>query len=125
LTDRFLYDTVCRKYTAATKRKVLEAFFKAYITEMRVEKKAMIIRMLIIPMLIETEPRDFAKIFDHKCVDSMDRLVWQPLSGDKNPPDTVLLIELLQLTSLLLEYGPGQMAESKKVIIKFAVRALL
>jgi hypothetical protein len=121
--DRFLYDTVCRKYTTVVKRKILEAFFKMYQSDMRVDKKAMIIRMLVIPMLVETDARDFSKIFDGKCVESMDRLIWSPLSTEKNPPDTMLLIELLQLTSLLLEYGPGSIADAKKNIIKFAVCA--
>jgi hypothetical protein len=88
---------------------------------MRVEKKAVIIRMLVIPMLIETDEKDFSKIFDLKCVESMDRLIWSPLSTEKNPPDTLLLIELLQLTSLLLEKGPNIITDAKKIVIKFAV----
>lgn len=116
-----MFTVVCKKYATVTKRKILEAFFKIYQSEnVSSEKKTVIIKMLVIPMLLVTDNREFSKIFDQKCVDSMDRLIWSPMTSEKSVSDSFLVLELLQMTSLLLQHGHNTINDAKKNVIKFA-----
>lgn len=119
----FIYTQVCLRYGVSEKKAVLAKFFKLLPDPaVRDEKKALIIRMLIVPMLMAVPDDTFVQVFDHTSVECMDKLVWSPLSVERldKIADTSKIIELLQLTSLILQRASSTLVDAKKHVIKFA-----
>ncbi|TPX51638.1 hypothetical protein SeMB42_g00090 [Synchytrium endobioticum] len=114
---QFFYDEVVMSYTGRQKRAVLDRFFvvlsDANVTR---EIKATMLRMVIIPMMLVSMQKD-EEIVDHHVVEEIHRLVW--LEGNSGPDD-MLEVELLQLTTLLIQFVPNMMEGSRKDMSKWA-----
>ncbi|KAJ3224028.1 hypothetical protein HK099_000354 [Clydaea vesicula] len=119
---KFIYETVALKYSVILKQNILDSFFIVFQDKSYSRAKvATIIRMLIIPMLMVHSDAHFVEVFGSK-VSLMDKCVWQPLASEKVEyySDTTMIVELLQLTSLILQRGRQIVNEFKKNIIKFS-----
>lgn len=97
-----------------------EMFRKPQIAE---SKKALIIRMLLIPILITSNSKGtFLEVVDSAIIETIDNAIWRPMSLESADVacDPSLVVELLQLTALLVQCGSQILNESKKDVIKFA-----
>ncbi|KAH6600577.1 hypothetical protein BASA50_002141 [Batrachochytrium salamandrivorans] len=107
------------KKRSAIFRRYLELF---PLPDISVKRKACIMRYLITPMLLLGSDHD-AHIVDSEVVESILTNAWTPLisTSASSPTDlNSLKIELLQLTSILVQRVPEVISESRKDVIKFA-----
>ena len=77
---KFIFEFVCLKYSTSSKRMIFNEFLKLFQTRnVRSEKKILLLRMLIIPMLMmpfESNTSQFEEIVDAKVVDVLDSIIW-------------------------------------------------
>lgn len=120
---KFIYE-VCINYPSSLKKIILESFLRLYAdSNIKQQSKALIIRMLIVPMLtISHSKGDFFEVVDEKIVISLDNVIWLPYSLENAIANVemTLVVELFQLTALLIQCGPTILSDNRKNIIKFA-----
>ncbi|KAI8806472.1 hypothetical protein BJ742DRAFT_680099, partial [Cladochytrium replicatum] len=122
---QFLFENVGKNLSATNKRLVIERFL-AIFHDFKIpqETKAQILKLVITPMLLlAVEQGTHHLIVDSKLVEMVHLRVWHPMLGDHADvlvSDEGLRLELLQLTTLLVQYFPEAISESRKDVIKFA-----
>ena len=123
----FYIEEIAIKAPAARKRAILEHFFVMFQNrDVSQSVKMQSLRVIINPMLLASftrGPSDYLSVIDRAMIEEIHSKIWQPLLS-KNPDenhynDDALRIELLQMTSLILQFASDQIADARKDIIMF------
>ncbi|KAG0235555.1 hypothetical protein B0O80DRAFT_498171 [Mortierella sp. GBAus27b] len=123
----FYIEEIAIKAPAARKRAILEHFLVMFQDrEVSQSVKMQSLRVIINPMLLVSftrGPLDYLNVIDHAMIAEIHSKIWQPLLI-KNPDDNqynddALRIELLQMTSLILQFASDLIADARKDIIMF------
>lgn len=123
----FYIDDIAIKAPAARKRAILEHFLVVFQDrEIPQSVKMQALRVIINPMLLVAftrGPSDYQSVIDHAMISEIHSKIWQPLlnenSDDNLYSDDALKIELLQMTSLILQFASDLIADARKDIIIF------
>ncbi|KAK3822766.1 MAG: hypothetical protein J3Q66DRAFT_279230 [Benniella sp.] len=123
----FYIEEIAIKAPAARKRAILEHFFVMFQNrDVSQSVKMQSLRVIINPMLLASftrGPSDYLSVIDRAMIEEIHSKIWQPLLS-KNPDenhynDDALRIELLQMTSLILQFASDLIADARKDIIMF------
>ncbi|KAF9357807.1 hypothetical protein BGX26_003026, partial [Mortierella sp. AD094] len=123
----FYIEEIAIKAPAARKRAILEHFLVMFQDrEISQSVKMQSLRVIINPMLLVAftrGPSDYLAVIDHAMITEIHSKIWQPLLNE-NPDDVqysddALRIELLQMTSLILQFASDLIADARKDIIIF------
>ncbi|KAI7824749.1 FAT domain-containing protein, partial [Gamsiella multidivaricata] len=123
----FYIEEIAIKAPAARKRAILEHFLVMFQDrEVSQSVKMQSLRVIINPMLLVAftrGPSDYLAVIDHAMITEIHSKIWQPLLNE-NPDDIqysddALRIELLQMTSLILQFASDLIADARKDIIIF------
>ncbi|KAI8989366.1 hypothetical protein BDB01DRAFT_537511 [Pilobolus umbonatus] len=126
LREFFLND-VALHYSPKHKRQILERFLNQW-TDISISpyQKMMTLRHVINPALLVAVSRKdggYAEILDSHIMEQLDFKIWAHLNSDTSEEDQYaedsLRIELLQLTSMIIQYVPQLLTDMRKEIIKF------
>ncbi|KAK5808732.1 hypothetical protein F5H01DRAFT_281683, partial [Linnemannia elongata] len=123
----FYIEEIAIKAPAARKRAILEHFLVMFQDRAIPQGvKMQSLRVIINPMLLVAftrGPSDYQAVIDHAMISEIHSKIWQPLlnenSDDNQYSDDALRIELLQMTSLILQFASDLIADARKDIIIF------
>ncbi|KNC98645.1 histone acetyltransferase TRA1 [Spizellomyces punctatus DAOM BR117] len=122
LIRQYLFDDVIMRYGPQHKRSILERYLEIFDDVSKSQsRKARILRLLVTPMLrASLEKGEAAEVLDTNIINTIHKKIWLPLHSETgialNLHDS-FKVELLQFTSLLVQYVPR---ETRKDVIKFA-----
>ncbi|KAI8605964.1 hypothetical protein EDD21DRAFT_315697 [Dissophora ornata] len=121
----FYIEEIAMKAPAARKRAILEHLLVMFQDrEVSQSVKMQSLRVIVNPMLLVAftrGPSDYLAVIDHAMITEIHSKIWQPLMSE-NPDDVsddALRIELLQMTSLILQFASDLIADARKDIIIF------
>ncbi|KAI9104837.1 hypothetical protein DFS34DRAFT_691063 [Phlyctochytrium arcticum] len=122
---QFLFNDVIIKYTPQEKKAVLDHFLEDFDeVTVRQSGKTRILRLLITPMLRASfENGEASSIVDADVIADIHKKIWLPLLSENGLPVNLLdnfKVELLQFTSLIVQYVPLAVTDIRKDVIKFA-----
>ncbi|KAJ3037893.1 hypothetical protein HDV00_001237 [Rhizophlyctis rosea] len=122
---QFYFDEVAERFTGAQKRAILLHFLSLFSdTEVSAETKTWTMRMLITPMLLVSFSRgENLDIIDGNIMQLIHGAMWAPFMVESAAGpifEETLKLEVIQFTTLLLQYIPGVTDTFRKDIIKFA-----
>ncbi|KAJ3191208.1 hypothetical protein HK101_007980 [Irineochytrium annulatum] len=119
----FLYHDCALTYSNDKKKVILEHFLQ-HFDEASVQEKTISLRYMIIPTLLVSFSRNEAhEIIDTRTIELIHSRIWHPSlseSPDQQISDDSFKVELLQLTTLLVQFAPQIINESRRDVIKFA-----
>ncbi|KAF9958937.1 hypothetical protein BGZ72_010618 [Mortierella alpina] len=124
---QFYIEEIAIKAPSTRKRAILEHFLVMFQDrEIPQGVKMQSLRVIINPMLLVAftrGPSDYLSVIDHAMITEIHSKIWQPLLSE-NPDDNqysddALRIELLQMTSLILQFASDLIADARKDIIIF------
>ncbi|KXS11669.1 hypothetical protein M427DRAFT_158085 [Gonapodya prolifera JEL478] len=120
---RYLWEEVALKYSVDLRRQIIHQFLDMLDdSTISQDLKVQALRMLIIPItLVSFSKPGFDNTIDNDIVDRIHAKLWVPCSEEKALyPDDFLKIELLQLTTLLVQYGKDIIGDHRrKALIKY------
>ncbi|KAI8988247.1 hypothetical protein BDF20DRAFT_910766 [Mycotypha africana] len=125
--QRFLLEDVALKVSAKLKRQILEKFLDMFTdNSVSTYRKMMTLRQLVNPCLLVAFVNDkeyINEIFDASMIERLHERVWanlliETLEENHYIKDS-LLIELLQMTAMIVQYAPQLLADRRKEVIKF------
>lgn len=123
----FFLKDVAQEYPAARKRRILEKFLQMFSdTSISTYLKMMTIRNVVNPAMLHafaSKNGGYAEIFDAKMMEQLQTKIWNQLTleglEDNLYAKDSLLIELLQLTAMIVQYAPHLLENLRKEVIKF------
>jgi transformation/transcription domain-associated protein len=118
----FLFEKVILGYDATLRRQLFERFLQVATHDITYERRSYLLRYLLIPLLMykKCEP---SEVITPQILEMFIRNVWNPLSetsGTSSGDYDGYVLNLLQLTTLLMQLLPDLVNEFRKDIIKFA-----
>ncbi|KAJ3326459.1 hypothetical protein HDU76_012906 [Blyttiomyces sp. JEL0837] len=118
----FIYEEVVMKYSPAQKRQILDRYFANFEdSAFSSALKASLLRYLILPMLMVSFLRqETAVIIDVGLVEVILRSVWNKPAIELD----ALKVELVQFTTLLIQFASQILAEIRKTIVTFGWKCL-
>ena len=122
---QFVYDDVAEVYTGEQKKAILLHFLTLFPDpEVKPETKVLIMRNLITPMLLVSFSKgQNLNMIDTKTMEAIHGTLWAPFVAETgNVPhlEEGVKLELIQFTTLLLQFVPNVISEMRKDVIKFA-----
>lgn len=124
-TTKFLYEHVVASDDVFYKRNILMRFL-TWIKDSRYShaQKAHFIHDIVVPVLVDQGKRSLTpqSLIDLDFVDQMHRIIWSPTSEGAGfaDADDAFKIEILHLTTVLVQYYPVLSENFKKDIIQCA-----
>ena len=122
-TSTFLYEHVASSKDFFFKRNVLMRFLTWFVKPVHSElHKAYVLRYIVSPILLVHGKRwkQEDRLIDPDFVDRIHRIIWLPMNTSLLDTSDAFKIEILHLTTLLVQYYPELLEDSKKDIIKSA-----
>ncbi|TPX61909.1 hypothetical protein PhCBS80983_g00781 [Powellomyces hirtus] len=123
---QFLYQHVVMSDSIPYKRRVIQQYLEVFDEESRSQRsKANILRFLVTPLMRATFESGGAEdgFIDGDMINTIHRKIWVPLLSETGAAQNLydyLKVELLQFTTLLVQYTPQVLSETRKDVIKFA-----
>ncbi|ORX90024.1 hypothetical protein K493DRAFT_381622 [Basidiobolus meristosporus CBS 931.73] len=122
---RFFYEEVALKYSSAQKKAIFTKFltlFDDISTTSGIKTHAL--KMIINPMLLVAFTRnEYSEIIDEAMIEQIHTKIWHPLSLESpeecHHSGDFLKIELLQMTTLIIQYASHLITDARKDVIKF------
>lgn len=120
----FLYDNIAAGASSELKREILEHFLGVYgAEEISWDFKMHALRLLVNPILLLffTKGEPVADLIDAKLLETVHELIWGAVvTNDKVLADAgdALKIELLRMSTLLVQYCSDRLEKEKKDVIK-------
>ncbi|KAF9581361.1 hypothetical protein BGW38_001654, partial [Lunasporangiospora selenospora] len=122
----FCIEEIAIKATAKRKQDILHQFLNMFQNrEVSQGVKMQALRVIINPMLLVAFTRGsyYKSVINQEMITEIHSKIWQPLlsesSEDNQYTDDALKIELLQMTSLILQFASDLIADARKDIIIF------
>ncbi|KAF9567316.1 hypothetical protein CPC08DRAFT_17123 [Agrocybe pediades] len=124
-TTKFLYEHVALNGDTIFKRNILVRFLTWFPDAGHsLPQKTMFIRHIVTPILLAHArlPEQNECLINSDFVDHLHRLLWQPIneSSAYQDADDTFRIEILHLTTVLVQYYPSLLDVAKKSIMKYA-----
>jgi transformation/transcription domain-associated protein len=122
---KFIHEEVALKYTGPQKRRLLEYFLIQFeMPQVSQSLKVQMLRLIILPMLIVafSRPAEHPLVIDRESIDLIHAKIWHQINfspSEQSFSSDSLTVELLQLTSLILEHAAHLASDIRKDIIKF------
>jgi transformation/transcription domain-associated protein len=122
---KFLYEHVALSEDAIFRRNILMRFVTWFIDPAySFPQKTYVIRYLITPILLVQANRSkkIVSLIDLDFINQLHRIIWQPMNDVSAFPDAddLFRIEILHLTTVLVQFYPDLLDEVRKDIMKYA-----
>ncbi|KAJ3510077.1 hypothetical protein NLJ89_g4881 [Agrocybe chaxingu] len=123
--SRFLYEHVALSEDPIFRRNILMRFLTWFSNPAYTEtQKAYFIRYIVTPVLFIQPKRSKQSetLIDSDFVNQIHRVIWQPMSDTTlfSDADDMFKIEVLHLTTILVQYYPDLLDDARKDIMKYA-----
>lgn len=120
---KFLWEEVALKLPVASRKTIISKFLRLF-GERAVDPQltAAALRMLVIPvLLVAVSLPEFAGTLDEEVVADLAKSLWIPYLSETQAAtlDDSMKIELLQITTLIVQYGVNVMGDYRKDVIKY------
>ena len=122
-TTTFLYERVASNRNAVFKRNILMRFLTWFILPSSSEvQKAYFIRYVVSPILLVNAKRwkQEDRLIDTDFIKRIHTLIWLPMSNPMSDTSDGYKIEILHLTTILVQHYPELLEDSRKDIMKGA-----
>jgi transformation/transcription domain-associated protein len=124
-TTKFLYEHVALSEDTLFRRNILMRFLTWFPDpEYTLSQKAQFIHFVVTPILLiqANRPPMTDSLIDSDFINQIHRIIWQPMndSGAFADVDDMFRIEILNLTTTLVQYFPHLLDDVRKDIMKFA-----
>lgn len=122
-TSTFLYEHVASSKDTFFKRNVLMRFLTWFVKPVHSElHKAYVLRYIVSPILLVHGKRwkQEDRLIDPDFVDRIHRVIWLSMNTSLLDTSDAFKIEILHLTTLLVQYYPELLEDSRKDIMKGA-----
>ncbi|KAJ3022967.1 hypothetical protein HKX48_004725 [Thoreauomyces humboldtii] len=126
-TRHFLFKHVVQNPSVSYKRQVISKYLEVFDEEGRTQNsKANILRYLVTPVMratFEAGADHALGLIDTEMIAVIHQKIWVPLLSETGASQNLhdfFKVELLQFTSLLVQYTPQVISETRKDVIKFA-----
>ncbi|KAF9485316.1 hypothetical protein BDN70DRAFT_848082 [Pholiota conissans] len=124
-TTKFLYEHVALSEDSLFKRNILMRFLTWFNNpEYTVPQKAYFIHYVITPILFVHANRKpmTDTLIDSDFINQIHRIIWQPMieTGSFSDVDDMFRIEILNFTTVLVQYFPDLLDDVRKDIMKYA-----
>lgn len=122
-TTTFLYEHVASNKNAVFKRNILMRFLAWFIHPSYSEaQKAYFIRYVVSPILLVNAKRwkQEDRLIDVEFIDRIHRLIWLPMNNPASDTSDSYKIEILHLTTILVQHYSELLENSRKDIMKGA-----
>ncbi|PPQ93995.1 hypothetical protein CVT25_009843 [Psilocybe cyanescens] len=124
-TTKFLYEHVALSEDNIFKRNILMRFLTWFSDpSYTFPQKAYFIRYIITPTLLvqAKRPRQTEGLIDSDFVNWIHRIIWQPMNDPSafQDADDYFRIEILHLTTVLVQYYPNLLDDVRKDVMKYA-----
>ncbi|KAK9721294.1 transcription-associated protein 1 [Basidiobolus ranarum] len=122
---RFFYEDVALKYTPLQKKAIFTKFLSLFDDISTTSGlKTQALKMVINPMLLVAFTRnEYSEIIDEAMIEQIHTKIWHPLSLESpeecHHSGDFLKIELLQMTTLIIQYASQLITDARKDVIKF------
>ncbi|KAJ3121303.1 hypothetical protein HK098_003792 [Nowakowskiella sp. JEL0407] len=121
---KFIYDDVAMTYESECKRLIISKFVEI-LHDLSVAQsfKATLLKMLLIPVMYISFENGTADFVDVKLIEMLHAKIWHPLlqdNADTIVSDDFLRMELIQLTTLLVQHASNTVEVARKDVIKYA-----
>ncbi len=122
-TTTFLYERIASNRNAVFKRNILMRFLTWFIRPSSSEaQKAYFIRYVVSPILLVNAKRwkQEDRLIDTDFISRIHTLIWLPMSSPMSDTSDGYKIEILHLTTILVQHYPELLDDSRKDIMKGA-----
>ncbi|KAF8974524.1 hypothetical protein BDZ97DRAFT_2053099 [Flammula alnicola] len=124
-TTKFLYDHVALSEDTLFKRNILMRFLTWFNDPAYTfAQKACFIHYIMTPILLiqAKRPKTTESLIDPDFVHQIHRIIWQPMNDTTtfSEVDDMFKIEILHLTTILVQYYPDLLDDVRKDIMKYA-----
>jgi len=122
-TSVFLYEHVTSKNDTFFKRSILNRFLTWFTNSTHSEMhKAYFLRYIVSPMLLihANRWRHEDRLIDADFIGQIHQAIWLPMSDSTLDTSDIYKVEILHLTTLLVQYYPELLEDSRKDIMKGA-----
>ncbi|KDR83700.1 hypothetical protein GALMADRAFT_236040 [Galerina marginata CBS 339.88] len=124
-TTKFLYEHVALSENDIFRRNILMRFLTWFANPTYTfAQKAFFIRYVISPILLvqAKRPQQTEGLINSDFIDQIHRMIWQPMSdlAGFQDADDMFRIEILHLTTVLVQYYPSLLDDVRKDIIQYA-----
>jgi len=124
-TTKFLYEHVALSTDIIFKRNILMRFLTWFTNpDYSLPQKTMLIHYIVTPILLchAKMPLQTESLINVDFIDQLHRLIWQPINESSafHEADDTFRIEILHLTTVLVQHYPNLLDVAKKSIMKYA-----
>ena len=123
-TTKFLYEHVALSEDEIFKRNILMRFLTWFADSSHTRtQKAYFVRYIVSPILLvhATRSKQAANLINSDFIHQVHRMIWQPMNDAVifAETDDMFKIEILHLTTILVQYYPDLLDDARKDIMKY------
>ncbi|KAJ1958472.1 transcription-associated protein 1, partial [Dispira parvispora] len=124
---QYYWETVCLQFSSTDKQAILSQFLDSLLDlSIPVDTKVRTLKFLINPMILASlQDKAIDPVLNDALMDQLSTKLWGCIPNKLTPEQRqhftdYFVIEILQLTSIVVEYAPHLMNEAKKMVILFS-----
>ena len=124
-TTKFLYEHVASSEDEIFRRNILMRFLTWFAASSHTwTQKAYFVRYIVTPILLvhAVRSKQVANLINSDFIHQVHRMIWQPMNDAAifSETDDMFKIEMLHLTTILVQYYPDLLDDARRDIMKYA-----